>query len=45
MKKLFIKINNLSKIYKQGGEILKAVDDLNLEISEGEIDKPLFIKH
>lgn len=37
MKKSFIKINNLSKIYKQGGEILKAVDSVNLEIFEGEI--------
>jgi len=37
MKTAFIKINNLSKIYKQGGETLKAVDSINLDIFEGEI--------
>jgi len=37
MKTAFIKINNLSKIYKQGGGTLKAVDSVNLDIFEGEI--------
>ena len=33
----FIEIKNLSKIYNSGGEILKAVDNVSLEINEGEI--------
>lgn len=37
MKKAFIQIQNLSKIYQSGGEILKAVDDVNIEFHEGEI--------
>ncbi len=37
MKKPFILIKNLSKIYKTGGETLIAVNNVNLEINEGEI--------
>jgi len=33
----FIEIKNLSKIYNSGGEILKAVDNVSLDINEGEI--------
>lgn len=37
MEKSFISVRNLSKIYQSGGEELKAVDNVSLEIQEGEI--------
>jgi putative ABC transport system ATP-binding protein len=37
MEKSFISIRNLSKIYQSGGEELRAVDNVSLEIFEGEI--------
>ena len=37
MTRAFIEIKNLSKIYKSGGETLKAVDNVSLDINEGEI--------
>ncbi len=37
MEKAFISIKNLSKIYYSGGEEIRAIDDINLEIGQGEI--------
>ncbi len=37
MEKSFISIRNLSKIYQSGGEELRAVDNVSLEIQKGEI--------
>ncbi|MDR7855182.1 ABC transporter ATP-binding protein [Tissierella sp.] len=37
MKEPFIQIKNLSKIYKTGGETLIAVNNISLDINEGEI--------
>ena len=31
-----IKVKNLTKIYKMGGKEIRAIDNLNFEIAEGE---------